>query len=518
MRTLFPLVLFLCTFVLSANESVIIDKNPLALLPEQRVEIAQLASALFQESPSENLNLHPHVIKGVNREERFVTLEDESVWKIGWRYRNDLDDWNPGHHLRISHSSSMFNDTKLENLNLGMSVWASIANFPALEKSEYISAYSTYTFDPEDKSTLIVSDGALFKGPQVDWSVRDGIFVYFREGTTYDLWNLSTNEVVKNWTLIGNENDDLSESVLRLPKQLNKQVLGQKAAVDAVSAAIVNYWTGFKDPSKPVGVFLFLGPSGVGKTELARCLTDALFKSREYLSRFDMSHYNEPHSTASLIGAPPGYINHEEGGLLTNAIKDKPKSIILLDDFDEANPTVQKLFLPIFDEGFITDAKNRSYPCTDQLYILSTNICAHEITQLFERGLSAQEVLSYIEEEVISTLSPEIYNRVTPILFNNLTPTLMSDLVDMTLGKLSKRVKQVRNIQLVIDENAREYLIKHGFHPTLGARPLQRVMQEKIVTPLSYAMITERIPDQTIISIAYDTTEDSWSITWRPKS
>lgn len=294
------------------------------------------------------------------------------------------------------------------------------------------------------------------------------------------------------------------EDVLNIETKLNKRVLAQTHATESVSRSIINYFAGLKNQNAPIGVFLFLGPTGVGKTELAKVLTETIYKNQKYLIRFDMSHFVEPHSLARLIGSPPGYAQHDEGGRLTEAIKVKPQSVILFDEIEKAHSSVRKIFLPVFDEGYLKDAKDQAVSCKDVVFILTSNLCSQQIASLFREGKSEEEILQIIEPKLMEVLSPELYNRVEPVLFRPLGIETMGELVDLMLKETIARVGMTKGIELIVDDSAKQYLVSHGFHATLGARPLKKLIQNTIVAKLSYAIVKDKIEEGSRVTILYD--------------
>lgn len=475
-------------------------------------QIQELESYLLMKSPDKTECFH--LIKEVTETE--IILEDESVWKIGWYYRSAIKDWKKGDRLKISkHSNSYSNSIKFENIDTIGTTWGNLEKQPNPELGDFLASIFNSRLDPEGKTRIILHSGSIFKGANISWKIRDRIFVFYTDKAgEYDLWNFDRNEIVTEWTMVA-DNDG---GVLNLKENLSKHVLGQPEAIQTVAATIFNYVAGLNDPKTPIGVFLFLGPTGVGKTELAKVLTNELFKNQKFLIRFDMSHFVESHSGSRLIGSPPGYVNHEEGGQLTEALKAKPKSIVLLDEIEKAHPAVRKLFLPVFDEGYITDSKNRKVFCNNAVFILTSNICSKEIADLFNQNshlsMDGKEVLEVIEPALIEHLSPELYNRVIPVIFRPLSSELMYDLVDKMLKEVIERLQKIKNITLIVDESAKKYLSIHGYHPTLGARPLKRLIQKKVIATLSHEIVYQSIPDGSFVTLYYNDLDDSWFVTW----
>lgn len=489
------------------------------------------ASISNDQNNSNNLEFF-HVIKNVNHNDSIITIEDGSEWLIGWWSSGNIKDWKPGNRIRMCYLPSFFssNDTKIQNVDVpeSSSAWASLKSNPT-EPDRIARIPNGVNEGADVYRKVILKSGWIFRGSQehmfgnLGWNVKDRVFIFHKDGggNVYDLWNQNVGGVAYDCTLIGTEKQkkDINiaiDNVLNLEKNLNKLVLAQPEAAKSVAAAILNYCAGLKDPGTPVAVFLFLGPTGVGKTEMAKALTSEIYKNSSALIRFDMSHFTEPHSLSRLIGSPPGYVNHEEGGQLTEALKNNPQSIVLLDEIEKAHPAVRKVFLPIFDEGYVVDAKDQKILCDNVVFILTSNICSQEVSELYSQGMDTKEILATIEPLLMETLSPELYNRIEPIVFCSLTPETMKDLVDLMLKRVEKRLKETKSFKLVIDQSVKDYLIKNGYHPRLGARPLKKMIEKKVIASIAYAVIKESIPDGSTVSIYYFAGDDSWHVTWVP--
>lgn len=466
-----------------------------------------------------------YILKEVNLESGYIVLEDESIWQIGWFYRNNIKYWKPGNRVKIFYKANGIysNNMQIQNIDIPSCAWGVMKYLPAAEKGNIIARIPNSSVDPEKWRKIVLKSGWVFLYDYeiYEWKVYDRVFIFHRNDGKFDVWNIDQNQIAYKWQLIGNEkpnnkgNINLAD-VLNLESKLNERVLSQKNATKAIAASILNYVAGLKKQNTPISVFLFLGPTGVGKTELAKVLTDELFKSQEYLVRFDMSHFNEPYSITRLIGSPPGYVNHEEGGQLTEALKARPQSVVLLDEIEKAHPQVRKLFLPVFDDGYITDAKNCKVSCEEAVFISTSNICGPEIAELANQGFSPAEILEIIEPVIIDILSPELYNRVEPIIFHPLDASTMKNIVDLMLKETVDRLKMTKDLHLIIDESVKEYLIIHGYHPTLGARPLKKLIDKVVLANLSFAIINESIPEGSQMTISYTEEDDSWHVSWQP--
>ncbi|RIN36763.1 ATP-dependent chaperone ClpB [Staphylococcus succinus] len=311
-------------------------------------------------------------------------------------------------------------------------------------------------------------------------------------------------EIVSSWTGIPVSKlvETEREKLLNLADILHKRVVGQDKAVDLVSDAVVRARAGIKDPNRPIGSFLFLGPTGVGKTELAKSLASTLFDSEKHMIRIDMSEYMEKHSVSRLIGAPPGYVGHDEGGQLTEAVRRNPYSVILLDEIEKAHSDVFNVLLQILEEGRLTDSKGREVDFKNTIIIMTSNIGSQI---LLENVKDTGVITESTEKSVMTSLNqyfkPEIINRMDDIvLFKPLTINDMSLIVDKILTQLNIRLMEQR-ISIEVSDEAKAWLGKEAYEPQFGARPLKRFVQRQIETPLARKMIRENLPEGTSIHI-----------------
>lgn len=289
-------------------------------------------------------------------------------------------------------------------------------------------------------------------------------------------------QIVAKWTGIPVDRmkEEETERLLNLEKALSERVVGQTAAIVAVSEAIRRSRAGLSDPSRPVGVFLFIGPTGVGKTELAKALADQLFNQEDAMIRIDMTEYMEKHSVAKLIGSPPGYVGYEEGGQLTEALRRRPYSVVLFDEVEKAHPDVFNLLLQIFDDGRITDSKGRVVNCKNALFIMTSNLGSSDVKEHFR---------------------PEFLNRLDEILpFLPLQEKDMEKIVSVQLHRVENRLRE-RNIQMNWGKDVLDYLARKGYDPIYGARPLKRLIQHEIVNLLSKAVLKGEIKDKVVLSL-----------------
>ena len=311
-------------------------------------------------------------------------------------------------------------------------------------------------------------------------------------------------DIVSQWTGIPVSKlvETEREKLLSLSDILHKRVVGQDKAVDLVSDAVVRARAGIKDPNRPIGSFLFLGPTGVGKTELAKSLASSLFDSEKHMIRIDMSEYMEKHAVSRLIGAPPGYVGHDEGGQLTEAVRRNPYSVILLDEVEKAHSDVFNVLLQILDEGRLTDSKGRSVDFKNTIIIMTSNIGSQV---LLENVKDAGEISDDTEKAVMDSLhayfKPEILNRMDDIvLFKPLSVDDMSMIVDKILTQLNMRLLD-QHISIEVTEEAKKWLGEEAYEPQFGARPLKRFVQRHIETPIARMMIKESLPEGTIIKV-----------------
>lgn len=298
------------------------------------------------------------------------------------------------------------------------------------------------------------------------------------------------------------------EKLLKLESILHQRVVGQEEAVSLVSDAVLRARAGIKDPNRPIGSFIFLGPTGVGKTELAKTLAQSLFDSEEHIIRIDMSEYMEKHAVSRLIGAPPGYVGYEEGGQLTEAVRRNPYSVILLDEIEKAHPEVFNILLQMLDDGRITDSQGRTVDFKNTVIIMTSNIGSH---YLLERHEGEEQISSETRDLVMSQLRghfrPEFLNRVDEIiLFKPLALKEIKLIVEKLIITLQERLAD-QHVQLSISDEAKEYLASNGFDPVYGARPLKRFIQRSVETKLAKEIIAGRIKEKSQVEISVEGNE-----------
>jgi ATP-dependent Clp protease ATP-binding subunit ClpB len=313
-------------------------------------------------------------------------------------------------------------------------------------------------------------------------------------------------EVVSRWTGIPVSRllEGEKEKLLRLDQILHERVIGQDEAVQAVADAVIRARSGLKDPKRPIGSFIFLGPTGVGKTELARALAESLFDSEENIVRIDMSEYMEKHAVARLIGAPPGYIGYEEGGQLTESVRRKPYCVVLFDEIEKAHNDVFNVLLQILDDGRLTDSHGRTVDFKNTIIIMTSNIGSpHLIENANEKGEIAEHVRTKVMGELRIHFRPEFLNRVDEIvLFKPLTLSEIKRIIDLQLKLLRVRLMD-RHLELELTEAAKEYIAREGYDPVYGARPLKRFLQRHLETALSRQILAGTIPENSRVTVDF---------------
>ena len=312
------------------------------------------------------------------------------------------------------------------------------------------------------------------------------------------------SKIVSKWT--GIPVSKLTESekskTLNLANELKKRVVGQDNAVELVSDAIIRSKAGIKDPTKPIGSFLFLGPTGVGKTELAKSLAAALFDNEANMVRIDMSEYMEKHSVARLIGAPPGYVGYEEGGQLTEAVRRKPYSVILFDEVEKAHPDVFNVLLQVLDDGRITDSQGRTVDFKNTIIIMTSNIGGADIAA--EGGNISDKVREEVMSELKAHFRPEFLNRIDEtILFNALSRENIKGIVDLMLADLNKRLAD-REIRIELTDAAKEAVVEQGYDQVYGARPLKRYLQKNVETLVARMILSGQVSTDKPVVLDYD--------------
>jgi ATP-dependent Clp protease ATP-binding subunit ClpB len=346
------------------------------------------------------------------------------------------------------------------------------ADYDRAAKLQYgdIPAAEKAVVDTQNKLAAVQKDGSYLK----------------EEVTEEDIAN-----VVSRWTGVPVSKMLESEKakLLQMEQRLRGRVVGQDEALVAVSNAVRRSRAGLGDKHRPVGSFLFLGPTGVGKTELARALADFLFDDETAMVRIDMSEYMEKHSVSRLIGAPPGYIGHDEGGQLTEPVRRRPYSILLFDEVEKAHPDVWNVLLQVLDDGRLTDSQGRTVDFTNTVIILTSNVGSQHITQ----ARNDQEIRDAVQAELRMHFRPEFLNRLDEtVVFHQLGREQLRSIVDIQLAGFRKRLKE-RDLELEVSDDAKDLLGNLGFDPTYGARPLKRVIQRQLENPLAEQILSGKL-------------------------
>ena len=333
--------------------------------------------------------------------------------------------------------------------------------------------------------------------------VRDNKLSLVHEAVTED----EIARIISRWT--GIPVAKLTESernkTLHLDTELHKRVIGQDEAVTKVTEDIMRSKAGIKDPGKPIGSFLFLGPTGVGKTELAKSLAENLFDNESNIVRIDMSEYMEKHSVSRLVGAPPGYVGYDEGGQLTEAVRRKPYSVVLFDEIEKAHPDVFNILLQVLDDGRITDSQGRTVDFKNTILIMTSNLgSSYLLDGIDENGNISENAVNMVNSELRSHFKPEFINRLDEIImFKPLTKDNISKIVDILMKNLNKRVAD-KELKITLTDNAKQYITENGFDPVYGARPLKRYLQKNVETMSAKMILSGDIDAGDEIIIDYD--------------
>ncbi|MGE5421682.1 MAG: AAA family ATPase, partial [Ignavibacteriales bacterium] len=342
-------------------------------------------------------------------------------------------------------------------------------------------------------------------------AAHQGEISLLREEVTED----EISRIISRWTGIPLTRlmEGEREKLLRLDEILHKRVIGQDEAVSLVADAIIRARAGINDPHRPIGSFIFLGPTGVGKTELAKSLAEALFDSEENMVRIDMSEYMEKHTVSRLIGAPPGYVGYEEGGQLTESIRRKPYSVVLFDEIEKAHHDVFNVLLQVLDDGRITDSQGRTVDFKNTIIIMTSNIGSQYLLEgITDKGVITDAARDLVMDEMRLRFRPEFLNRIDElVLFKPLTMAEIESIVDLLVNDLRRRLQQ-RRITLELTVRARGYIAATGYDPVYGARPLKRFLQRKLETLVGRALIGGQIMDGAAITV--DRNHDDLIVNW----
>ena len=319
--------------------------------------------------------------------------------------------------------------------------------------------------------------------------------------------------VVSRWTGVPVSKllEGEKEKLLHLGDELHHRVVGQNEAVQAVAEAVVRARSGLNDPNKPIGSFIFLGPTGVGKTELARALAEFLFDDEKAMIRIDMSEYQEKHTVSRLVGAPPGYVGYEEGGQLTEAVRRRPYSVVLFDEIEKAHHDVFNVLLQLLDDGRLTDGQGRTVDFKNTIVIMTSNVGSQRILQY--KGTHIGEVYDRMKDAVMDEMRrgfrPEFLNRIDEIIvFHALSEADLTKIIEIQLGRVRERLAD-RKITVTLSDEAKKFLVTQGYDPAYGARPLKRTIQKEIETPLARLLLKGEVRDGTTVKAEYDAAQDA---------
>ncbi|MFA5353312.1 MAG: AAA family ATPase, partial [Thermodesulfovibrionales bacterium] len=322
-------------------------------------------------------------------------------------------------------------------------------------------------------------------------------------------------EVVAKWTgvPVSRMLETEVQKLIRMEERLRLRVVGQDDAIEAVSNAVRRARAGLQDPNRPIGSFIFLGPTGVGKTELAKALAEFLFDDEAAMVRVDMSEYQERHTVSRLVGAPPGYVGYEEGGQLTEAVRRKPYSVILFDEVEKAHPEVFNILLQLLDDGRLTDGHGRTVDFRNSVVIMTSNIGSSHIQELLEEsakrpavywgGENNKELKQKVLEDLKGFFKPEFLNRVDEIIiFNPLSEELLRQIVDIQVERMKGYLHEKR-IDITLSDAAKAYIAKAGYDPVFGARPLKRTIQREILNPLALRLLDGTFREGDLVEVDY---------------
>ena len=439
-----------------------LDSSPVDLDRKKR-KIMQLEIELtaLKKDKSEHAKLRKQEI-----EQEIKSLKDQTkIIEDKWQYERDL----------------------ITNINnAGETIDALKSKLEQAERESNLASASKIIYGdlPEAEKSLHTAQAELAKIPESDRLLREQV-------TSDDIAT-----VVARWTGIPLERllEGESQKLSHLDDSLEKRVIGQKRAIDAVTNAIKRSRAGISDEKRPIGSFLFLGPTGVGKTELAKSLAEQLFDDEHALIRIDMSEYMEQHAVARLIGSPPGYVGYEQGGQLTEAIRRRPYAVILFDEIEKAHRDVFNVLLQILDDGRLTDGQGRVVNFTNTIIIMTSNLGSDIILEW--NGKDVKDVENIIQPMLQKEFRPELLNRIDGIIvFNKISKEAMINIVNIQINQLTKQLKNNKDISLKVGKDVKEMLAQEGYDPSFGARPLKRLIQTKLLNPIANLIITDKIKD-----------------------
>lgn len=474
-----------------------------------------------------------HVEKDAALERRFqpVTVEEPSVEQTVEILRGLRPQYEKHHHVTITEdglraaaelSERYINDRFLPDKAIDlMDEAASKAHVGTLEKPVQLEKMKTELFEMEEQleEAVIAGDlqkaGAIRQEKQQKQDAYEAALGKYRRSMRNKKIMVGENEVadvVSDWTHIPVKRLTEGEAarLQRLEKALHKRVIAQDEAISAVAKAVRRGRVGLKDPSRPVGSFLFLGPTGVGKTEISKALAEEVFGQEDAMIRVDMSEYMEKHSVSKMIGSPPGYVGYEEGGQLSEKVRRHPYSVILFDEIEKAHPDVFNILLQVLDDGHITDAQGRKVDFKNTIIIMTSNAGAQSIIEPKKLGFATEQnekadynrMKSNVMEEVRRIFKPEFLNRIDEVIvFHALTKEHMKKIVGIMTKELQQRCREQLGIELKITDAVRQYIVDKAYDPKYGARPLRRMIQTKLEDSLADALLSGEIKKGTTVNV-----------------
>ncbi len=402
---------------------------------------------------------------------------------------------------------------RLKALTLPENLKAVVKSIEAMEADKNIMISKNDVAQAEKLTAKLDKVKEEYKQKYLEWRKK-------AENVVIDISSEDIANVVSSWTGVPLKKLESTEieKLLNLEAVLHERVIGQDEAIKTVSKAIRRARSGIKDPRRPTGVFMFLGPTGVGKTELAKTLAEYLFGDEKSLIRIDMSEYMEKFNTSRLVGAPPGYVGYDEGGQLTESIRRRPYSVVLLDEIEKAHPDVFNILLQIMDEGRLTDSQGRTVDFRNSILIMTSNLGSEQINKSkrvmgFVEENTSEQQYNDIKAQVMSAIKnvfkPEFMNRLDDVIvFHPLTKENMKDIINIQMKELTKRLKQ-RDFEIKVKDQALSFLLEKGYDPIFGARPLKRAIQRLLEDPLSEEILKGRFPPDSKISIELNKTSDA---------
>jgi ATP-dependent Clp protease ATP-binding subunit ClpB len=465
-------------------------------LPDKAIDLVDEACALIK---TELMSL-PTELDEVNRDIMRMEIEEAALAK-------EKDEASL---VRLENLRKEISEQK-DQLKAMMSTWekekeaiSKVSNMKEkLEELHYQAEMAERDYDLERAAQLRYGEiPALEK--ELTQATKDseerGETTLLRESVTPE----EIAKIVSRWTGIpvARMVEGEREKLLKLDQILHQRLIGQDEAVQKVADSIIRSRAGIKDPNRPIGSFLFLGPTGVGKTELAKTLAEALFDTEENMVRIDMSEYMEKHSVARMIGAPPGYVGYEEGGQLTEAIRRKPYSVVLFDEIEKAHMDVFNVLLQILDDGRITDSQGRTVDFKNTVLIMTSNLGAPLLLDgLDQEGNLTPEVQDAVMRELRATFRPEFLNRLDEtVLFKPLQKEELMSILDLMLRSIEDRLSE-KQVTMALTDEAKELLLREGYDPAFGARPLRRYLQRTLETLLARAIISGEVQDGDHVTI-----------------